>query len=425
MTRLDGPGRRSAQITTVSGGEVLAAEYADLDRLAERCAHAGLRLLGWSTLPTETLVDPDLLASAVLAPFSFARVEAALGALLLGADALPVAAVEWEGLGGAVVGAKTVIEVGDSAEVQRLWLDAKEAVFVEGTDLPWPDRAQLALGGDVALTAAALGTGGVGAVSRAVSLLYGGETGVRTQRVPITVPGSCVPPRDVLDLATHLSELSRVSDARHPENDGTIEVQTFDGPDGTRRHVVYLPGTDDMNPFSSDGQLRDMQENTRLVGGEGTAYAAGVMAALRDAGVRPGEPVLLAGHSQGGMVAAALASHASPYDVTNVVTFGSPTSQVAHYPAHVHVLSLEHQGDLVPQLAGPGTASAHHVTVQFASGIGGLEDNHSFAHYTAGAAAVDASTDPDVASSRHALAGFFAGGQHAHSQVFQLTRTAS
>jgi pimeloyl-ACP methyl ester carboxylesterase len=146
------------------------------------------------------------------------------------------------------------------------------------------------------------------------------------------------------------------------------------------------------------------------------------MTALRDAGVRPGDPVLLVGHSQGGMVAAAVAAHASPYDVTNVVTFGSPTAQVAHYPGDVHVLSLEHRGDLVPQLAGPDTGSAHHVTVQFASGVGGLEDNHSYLHYTAGAAAVDASTDPDVASSRHSLAGFLAGGDHVRSQVFQLTR---
>ena len=136
----------------------------------------------------------------------------------------------------------------------------------------------------------------------------------------------------------------------------------------------------------------------------------------------PGEPILLTGHSQGGMVAAAVAAHGSPYDVTNVVTFGSPTAQVADLPADVHVLSLEHDGDLVPQLAGLAHPTAEHVIVHFDSGIEGVAGNHSFLHYTAGAEAVDASTDPDVVSNVATLNGYFAPGQTSSSEIFQLVR---
>ena len=39
------------------------------------------------------------------------------------------------------------------------------------------------------------------------------------------------------------------------------------------------------------------------------------------------------------------------------------------------------------------------------------------------AAAVDASTDPDVVADRDTLSGFLAPGQEVHSQVFRLTRS--
>ena len=49
-------GPRSAHVTGVGGGEVLAATYDDLEQLATTYAHAGLRLLGWAELPASTLV---------------------------------------------------------------------------------------------------------------------------------------------------------------------------------------------------------------------------------------------------------------------------------------------------------------------------------------------------------------------------------
>jgi hypothetical protein len=124
------------------------------------------------------------------------------------------------------------------------------------------------------------------------------------------------------------------------------------------------------------------------------------------------------------MQALQLAADASPYDVTQVVTLGSPAVP-GDIPSDVGVLSLEHLGDPVPLFdAGAEPVSPHHVTVTFDSGISpDVVANHGFPHYSAGALAVEHSTDPVV---QHAVAGldpFLAGpGDSVQSTVFQITR---
>ena len=94
---------------------------------------------------------------------------------------------------GAVLAARAVIEAADSGEVQRLWLDAKEAVLLEGTELPWADRAQLAVGGEVGLATALLGTGGVARVSACgPGARSAGRTARRPSRPPPCPPWSGV-----------------------------------------------------------------------------------------------------------------------------------------------------------------------------------------------------------------------------------------
>jgi pimeloyl-ACP methyl ester carboxylesterase len=98
----------------------------------------------------------------------------------------------------------------------------------------------------------------------------------------------------------------------------------------------------------------DMATNLRLMAGTADDGTTLVERALKQAGVGPGEPVLLAGHSQGGMVAMALAGSAAftaRYSVAAVLTAGSPTATFAADPA-IPVLHLEHRQDLVPALDG-------------------------------------------------------------------------
>jgi hypothetical protein len=130
------------------------------------------------------------------------------------------------------------------------------------------------------------------------------------------------------------------------------------------------------------------------------------------------------------MAAAAILAHGSAYDVTTVVTAGSPLG-VDGFPPGTHVLSLEQQGDVMPLLDGTGNAdSAEQVTVRFDDRPPGhqadLADNHDLGHYVAGALAAQASDDASIREQLANLAaqGFVGGadGQEVTSQVFQVTR---
>jgi pimeloyl-ACP methyl ester carboxylesterase len=203
-------------------------------------------------------------------------------------------------------------------------------------------------------------------------------------------------------------------------------VQTLHDPDGSVRHIVYLPGTDAAGPpWSPDEDVRDLSADLHVVAGQHTAYAAGIERAMTRAGVGPHDPVLLVGHSLGGMEAAALLAHGSGFHVTHVVTAGAPIGEVHGYPAGSHVLSLENRGDLVPLLDGHDNAdSPQQVTVQFDDHGTSVVGSHALRHYVRGAAAVDASCDPSVREQLSSLRahGFLGSHDRASSQVLQIVR---
>ncbi len=249
-------------------------------------------------------------------------------------------------------------------------------------------------------------------------------------------PGDPGVPTSLAELLAHLREVSLLSGDRDSPDNGTIEVQTVQGPGGPR-HVVYLPGTDDMlttpgGPKGRDDDVRDLPTNFAAVGGASTSYAEGILLAMAEAGIRPGEPVALVGHSQGGIMAAWLASHQDTYPVTAVVTAGSPIGGMGPYPDGTQVLSLENHGDAIPLVEGEANPdSARHLTLTFDAaslGIGepSLVESHDLARYVAGAAAADASAHPSVVSALERLHGVgFLDGDHleaTRSQVFQVTR---
>jgi pimeloyl-ACP methyl ester carboxylesterase len=154
--------------------------------------------------------------------------------------------------------------------------------------------------------------------------------------------------------------------------------------------------------------------------GQSTAAGAAVVAALLAAGARPDEPVLLAGHSEGGLVAAAVAADPSAraeLHITHVVTFGSPTSGFRP-PTGVSVLAIEHTDDVVPRLDGAGDPDGRRWIAVSRSAFGDaagpgatgdpLVAAHGMLAYRRTAAAVDASTDPSIAAWRAGATAFFA-----------------
>jgi pimeloyl-ACP methyl ester carboxylesterase len=140
--------------------------------------------------------------------------------------------------------------------------------------------------------------------------------------------------------------------------DSVVSVEKYVDEDARATWVVTVPGTQLGNvrtPFS-------MTSNYDLVRGEDADSTAHVLQAMAMAGIPPGEEVVLVGHSQGGMVAMAVAAAvtgaksgapgAAPrYDVRQVLTAGAPVAG-ATLPAGVRGTHVEIEQEGVSQLDG-------------------------------------------------------------------------
>jgi hypothetical protein len=468
-------------ITDVTGGVGgLAATYAAVRALADRFDRAGDRLRARAADDRRVLTDAALTESAPLSPLTYVEAEARLLDATCGVHGALESSVTYEA--DALLVRTTV---GAFEECDRLVaasfdvLDYVAGRAVGTTVATWapelallgllavpvwrqlPDDARRRLGDDLQEWAdehpelvqhAVEGSGGLldgllGEVPKAGGLLglaafhptagdaaadlaglYAPEGRAHVRRRPdLGVPSGEDPPSDVADLMQHLEQTNGLSPADRPGDQGTIEVQTLRAADGSVRHVVYLPGSDDLTttPWSEDADVRDLPADLHVITGDHTAYADGIARAMHEAGIGPHDPVLLVGHSLGGIEAASMLSHGSDFDVTHVVTAGSPVAGLHGFPPGSHVLSLENQGDLVPLLDGHDNAdSVAQVTVRFDDHETSIAGNHDMSHYVRGAAAVDASADPSVreqVASLHAQ-GFLGSTGSATSQVFQITR---
>jgi hypothetical protein len=379
-------------ITGVTGGVAgLSAAYAEVSALAAHYDEAGDRLRGWAATDARILLDPDLLGSAPLSPLSFAAAEAAVLAAGSGLQGAAELSIAYEGDALAVRATVAAFRACD-----RLVAESLDAI----------DRS----------------------VAVELARLYPAEVPPVVRRRPdLTVPLGTTPPGDLAGLMRHLEQANDLSPADRPDDQGTLEVQTLRAADGSVRHIVYLPGTDDLAtaPWQADGDARDLPADLRVISGADTTYAEGIRRAMTEAGIGAHDPVLLVGHSLGGIEAASLLAHGSGFDVTHVVTAGSPVAGIHDYPAGSHVLSLENHGDLVPLLDGHDNAdSVAQVTVKFDDHGTSIPDDHDLHHYIDGAAAADASADPSVREQLHSLRsdGFLGSAGRTTSQVLQVTR---
>ena len=370
--------------------------------------------------------DPDLLESGLLCPGTCANAEAAVLAVTGGPDGVVAASFGWEADALAVRTAIECLEAADDSV--RFAIEGLERQLV----LTLGPLAAAAIAADPDVLTGHPGltehlVDGLGGPFSAglLSMLYG-DPG-RPVVTPYGASLDTAQPASVRDLLEHLHEVARLSDRPDSPANGTVEVQTIAGPDGAVRHVVYLPGTDDFNaPWDQGADVRDMETDLDSVAGRPDAYQQGILEALDRAGVGNSEPVLIVGHSLGGMEAAAILAGHGGYHVTDVVTAGSPTAQVPGFPSGSHVLSLEQQGDIVPELDGaPNPDSVEQTTVTFdAHPDGGIVGHHDYGTYEQGAGLVDASIEPSVTDAVRSLHdhGFLGTDGQVSSQVFQITR---
>lgn len=167
--------------------------------------------------------------------------------------------------------------------------------------------------------------------------------------------------------------LVRVDDLyRGPADCAYVQVQrTVDPVTKRGAWVVMVPGT---KGGLGGPQPMNWRSNLDLAAGRDSDSSAAVEAALEQAMAAEGadsrkEPVMLVGHSQGGLVAAHLArkfADQKRYNVTHVVTFGSPVGRM-RAPAHVQQLNIEQRQDVVPRTDAGSTGSreSNRVRVQF------------------------------------------------------------
>lgn len=220
-------------------------------------------------------------------------------------------------------------------------------------------------------------------------------------------------------------DLLRGVGARAVGSPGEIGILRLRGPDGTERFVVELPGTSTWTPRPGTDP-RDLATNVHLAAEGSTAYASGVVAAMAAAGVPPGAPVLLVGHSQGGLVAARIAADPllrSGFLVVAVLTAGSPLGR-ADEPAGVSVLSLENSADVVPQLEGRANPDRSDTTTAvFHAQHGSVVDNHDVDLYARAADTLPASS-PSVAQWLEQARPFLAPGTTASTERWVVRRDA-
>lgn len=241
------------------------------------------------------------------------------------------------------------------------------------------------------------------------------------------------PPLDVAALLLGVDRRQRrpgsPQEQRHDDRfarPGEIGVKRVLGSDGVVRWIVELPGTEHW-PLEAGEQLRDTATNVHTMAGRRTAYMRGVHDALAAAGVQAGQPVMLVGHSQGGMTAAALAADEqfrARFDVTHVVTAGSPVART-DVPRDVQVLALENGYDVVPRVDGLANRDLPNVTtVRQDDQQGSVGGNHALSGYAERARSLP--DHPSVAAWQDSAQGFFdpGGTVEEHRNVTVSRRTA-
>lgn len=144
-----------------------------------------------------------------------------------------------------------------------------------------------------------------------------------------------------------------------------VAVERVTHRDGASAWVVEIPGTQSFFPAGGTNPF-DFTADLQLMAGETAYVMVAVAAAMERAGIPAGDPVMLVGHSLGGIGAMALASNdafTSRYNVQSVVTAGSPIARFEP-TRHASVLSLENSTDIVWATDGaPNPDRANWITV--------------------------------------------------------------
>lgn len=163
-----------------------------------------------------------------------------------------------------------------------------------------------------------------------------------------------------------------------------LRIERYPEPGGASRWLVYLAGTVEVRTGRST-EPWDMISNLAALAHTDAGSLRAARAAMREAGVRPGDAVGYIGYSQGGLLAMRLAQEGAagtlPARTAGVITVGAPAGQLA-LDHGVPVLALEHADDLVPALGGlPGDHGPRRATLSARAIPAGVEAPMLSAHH--------------------------------------------
>lgn len=246
-----------------------------------------------------------------------------------------------------------------------------------------------------------------------LALALGAPLGfLRPTAVRVTPSGGVPKPRNG---PTNLADLFARTAAQSEPRPAHIRIERVES-GGGYAYIVQIPATQDWSPRT--GTLpTDMTTNVTGMAGRRSAMHRAVAKSLaRVPGLKPGDPVMLVGYSQGGITAAGLASDPAfrrKYSVRSVVSVGAPIADFP-IPGHVRVLAVEHDRDVVPNLDGaanPDRPNWTTVTRRLPRTGDGAAGAHEAPAYSRTMKLIAANPPPAVAAWLAANRKFLGGGK--------------
>ncbi|MCP2243340.1 Lipase (class 3) [Lentzea aerocolonigenes] len=454
-----------ADIQVSGGADGFRAKGEDLVAMSALTDEVAGDTLKTAVAGHKFLAEPDVLASALLNPSGVAKFEAAMAMALDGPTGLTATS--------AAIGLR-----GDALRATKLAYEAADELAARGLDASrWMAGLAVASvpGGTVV---AALGSGTAIAADvyanydgdwqkwlvdhpGMVDTLIGMSPGMLSSLgVPVDLattldllaatyadgtadldPVASHPntaPHNLHDILLGLDERNRPRNGEPSNIDVRVVKDANDKPIG---YIVDIPGTKDWNAPWDPKSANDSGVNIDAMAGNRTVLQQGIEKALHEAGAQgTGVPVMLVGHSQGGIVAAQSTNDliSGGYNVTHVVTAGSPVGRI-DIPGNVQMLSLENKGDIVPHLdAGDNPNTANRTTVTFENQTGSVGGNHDIGgyrydeqnpnkprvdqNYVAVAGQLDQSSDPSVRRFLDSAEVFTQGGPKSTTLTYHVKR---
>lgn len=258
---------------------------------------------------------------------------------------------------------------------------------------------------------AALGARGVEALHSAL-----GHRRIRMVQIPAKADDADSTRAPIRSFSDSIAVMEELKVGEGTES-GELRIDRVTSQEGEVSWQVFFPGGQGFDP----GNVHSLLHTLSAVDGGATPSMTMALAALREVGVKKGEPIVMVGHSHGGITATVLANNPrvrAEFDIPLVITAGSPTDRIDIRP-DTHVIALEHTEDFVTGLEGvewqakPGMTRVERTLAEsfdpeISAGVG-VYHSHDYPNYIDTARLAD--EHPDLSHQRGMLEALIPEGE--------------